>query len=33
MPESEAVTLLGELLDHATQEKYQYRHRWQPATW
>ncbi|MCG8544893.1 MAG: TauD/TfdA family dioxygenase [Alphaproteobacteria bacterium] len=31
MPESEAVTLLDELLAHATQEKYQYRHRWQPG--
>ena len=29
MPEGEAVSLLDDLLDHATQEKYQYRHRWQ----
>ena len=31
MPESEALGLLDELLEHATQEKYQYRHRWQPG--
>ena len=31
MPESEALTLLDELLAHATQERYQYRHRWQPG--
>lgn len=29
MPEGEALTLLDDLLAHATQEKYQYRHRWQ----
>ena len=28
MPEAEALELLDELLDHATQEKYQYRHKW-----
>lgn len=31
MGEAEALTLLDELLAHATQEKYQYRHRWQPG--
>ncbi|MGH6620593.1 MAG: TauD/TfdA dioxygenase family protein [Alphaproteobacteria bacterium] len=31
MPEGEALGLLDELLEHATQEKYQYRHRWQPG--
>ena len=31
MPEGEALGLLDELLAHATQEKYQYRHRWQPG--
>jgi taurine dioxygenase len=31
MPESEALGLLDELLAHATQEKYQYRHKWQPG--
>ena len=29
MPEGEALQLLDDLLAHATQEKYQYRHRWQ----
>lgn len=29
MPEGEALQLLDELLAHATQEKFQYRHRWQ----
>ena len=28
LPEPEALTLLAELLVHATQEKYQYRHKW-----
>jgi taurine dioxygenase len=28
LPEGEALDLLDELLTHATQEKYQYRHRW-----
>ena len=28
MPEGEALRLLEELLEHAVQEKYQYRHRW-----
>lgn len=31
MPEGEALGLLDALLAHATQEKYQYRHRWQPG--
>ena len=29
MPEAEALSLLEELLAHATQERFQYRHRWQ----
>ena len=29
LSEPEALTLLDELLTHATQEKYQYRHKWQ----
>jgi taurine dioxygenase len=28
LSEPEALTLLDELLPHATQEKYQYRHKW-----
>ncbi len=28
MPEQEALSLLDELLEHATQEKFQYRHKW-----
>ena len=28
LSEPEALTLLDELLTHATQEKYQYRHKW-----
>jgi taurine dioxygenase len=29
--EPEALALAADLLEHATQEKYQYRHRWQPG--
>jgi taurine dioxygenase len=28
MPEAEALSLLADLLKHATQPRYQYRHRW-----
>ena len=31
MPEAEALRLLADLLEHATQPKYQYRHQWQPG--
>jgi taurine dioxygenase len=31
MPEKEALALLADLLEHATQPKYQYRHQWQPG--
>jgi alpha-ketoglutarate-dependent taurine dioxygenase len=31
MSEGEALQLLDDLLDHATQEKYQYRHKWRPG--
>jgi taurine dioxygenase len=31
MGEAEALALVTDLLEHATQEKYQYRHRWQPG--
>ena len=30
MPETEALTLLADLLEHATQPQYQYRHQWRP---
>jgi alpha-ketoglutarate-dependent taurine dioxygenase len=31
MAESEALALLAELLDHAMQPEYQYRHQWRPG--
>jgi len=31
MAEAEALALLADLLEHATQPKYQYRHQWQPG--
>ena len=31
MPEAEALALLADLLEHATQPKYQYRHQWRPG--
>lgn len=31
LEEQEALSLLEELLAHATQERYQYRHRWKPG--
>jgi taurine dioxygenase len=31
MDDREALPLLGELLEHATQEKFQYRHVWSPG--
>jgi taurine dioxygenase len=31
MPEQKALPLLDALLDHATQEKFQYRHKWKPG--
>ena len=31
MTEREALTLLADLLEHATQPQYQYRHQWRPG--
>jgi taurine dioxygenase len=31
MPEAAALTLLADLLEHATQPQYQYRHQWRPG--
>ena len=31
MAEAEALALLADLLEHATQPKYQYRHQWRPG--
>jgi taurine dioxygenase len=31
MPDKEALALLADLLEHATQVSYQYRHHWQPG--
>ena len=31
MPKAEALALLADLLGHATQPKYQYRHQWRPG--
>lgn len=31
MPEEESLTLLADLLEHATQQQYQYRHHWRPG--
>ena len=31
MEEADALNLLNELLQHAIQEKFQYRHRWRPG--
>ena len=33
MAESDALGLLDELLAHATQPQYEYRHQWRRATW
>ncbi|MDD9917823.1 MAG: TauD/TfdA family dioxygenase [Rhodospirillaceae bacterium] len=31
MAEADALDLLNELLSHATEERFQYRHKWQPG--
>ena len=33
MDDSEALALIGELMDHATQPKYEYRHQWRMGDW
>ena len=33
MGDNEALALIGELMDHATQKKYEYRHRWRQGDW
>jgi taurine dioxygenase len=31
LAEEEALALLAELIEHATQPKYEYRHQWRPG--
>jgi len=33
MGDNEALALIGELMDHATQRKYEYRHQWRQGDW
>jgi taurine dioxygenase len=33
MEDADALTLIGELMRHAAQRKYEYRHRWRPGDW
>ncbi len=33
MGDNEAQALIGELMGHATQKKYEYRHRWRQGDW
>ena len=33
MADAEALALIDELMRHATQKKYEYRHQWQPGDW
>jgi taurine dioxygenase len=33
MGDNEAQTLIGALMDHATQTKYEYRHQWRQGDW
>ncbi len=33
MEDRDALALIGELMDHATQPKYEYRHQWQQGDW
>jgi alpha-ketoglutarate-dependent taurine dioxygenase len=33
MEDKEALALIDELMRHATQKKYEYRHKWRPGDW
>src|SRR5262249_27192159 len=33
MEDEDALTLIEELMRHATQKKYEYRHKWRPGDW
>jgi taurine dioxygenase len=33
MEDEDALSLIGELMRHATQKKYEYRHQWRPGDW
>jgi taurine dioxygenase len=33
MGDNEALSLIDELMRHATQQKYEYRHQWRPGDW
>ena len=33
MEDADALKLIGELMTHATQKKYEYRHRWRHGDW
>jgi len=33
MGDNEALSLIDELMRHATQKKYEYRHQWRPGDW
>jgi alpha-ketoglutarate-dependent taurine dioxygenase len=33
MADDEALVLVAELMRHATQRKYEYRHRWRHGDW
>jgi taurine dioxygenase len=33
MADAEALALIDDLMRHATQKKYEYRHRWRPGDW
>jgi taurine dioxygenase len=33
LEDAEALALIDELMQHATQKKYEYRHKWRPGDW